>query len=625
MKRLLQIVALTVCTVLCISSAFSCGKTEGVWAQTEEQKTVNSMVATDALGRTVQEISAENPDKLVGMFYFLWIGQHKTTGVYDIQKLLDVYGNNYDNVLWKSNRDDPDVIAQSPVEEFHYWGEPLYGYYDSGDPWVMRRHIELLTASGIDFLAIDATNADYYLDVLLKLMAIIDEFIEDGWDAPKIVLYTKTRTASMIYGAYQDIYLKNLYPRTWLTVEGKPAIIGSYAESYGAEKVQDLNEEVQNFFHIIPSQWPTEDYNDEAWPWISWEYPQYIYGDAINVSVSQHVDDPFSRSVVPNCSLAQYHANWGRGYDHERGRNNPDKIMEGLNFQGQWNTAIENKEQVNVVFITGWNEWVAQKLTTHPVTGDGVVAFVDTVTMEFSRDLEMMKGGYGDNYYLQNIQNVRTYKGISNLPDAVERSTVDWTSAEWESYGRRFRDFAGDAVARNYHASAPEYFDYEETKRKPMPDYVDNSNRNDIVDTYVAHDADYLYLRVVTKGDIQVEFMDPDRNTLNVFLSTTEQAGNNWEGYEYVLNLDIVNDHTTSLHRSTGGYNWEKVCDVDCSFGQREMRIRIPRSALGLGNAALTVDIKVADNVTNPEDIMSYYIYGDAAPIGRLSYRYRGK
>jgi hypothetical protein len=24
--------------------------------------------------------------------------------------------------------------------ESHYWGEPLYGYYDSADPWVLRRH-----------------------------------------------------------------------------------------------------------------------------------------------------------------------------------------------------------------------------------------------------------------------------------------------------------------------------------------------------------------------------------------------------------------------------------------------------------------------------------------------------
>ena len=32
--------------------------------------------------------------------------------------------------------------------------------------------------------------------------------------------------------------------------------------------------------------------------------------------------------------------------------------------------------------------------------------------------------------------------------------------------------------------------------------------------------------------------------------------------------------------------------------------------------------VKVADNVTHGDDIMDYYVSGDSAPIGRLSYEY---
>ena len=39
--------------------------------------------------------------------------------------------------------------------------------------------------------------------------------------------------------------------------------------------------------------------------------------------------------------------------------------------------------------------------------------FVDTVNKEYSRDIEMMKGGYADNYYLQMMRNIRTLKGNS--------------------------------------------------------------------------------------------------------------------------------------------------------------------------------------------------------------------
>ena len=34
----------------------------------------------------------------------------------------------------------------------YYWGEPLYGYYLSRDPWVMSRHVELFVEAGIDVL-----------------------------------------------------------------------------------------------------------------------------------------------------------------------------------------------------------------------------------------------------------------------------------------------------------------------------------------------------------------------------------------------------------------------------------------------------------------------------------------
>ena len=56
------------------------------------------------------------------------------------------------------------------------------------------------------------------------------------------------------------------------------------------------------------------------------------------------------------------------------------------------------------------------------------------------------------------------------------------------------------------------------------------------------------------------------------------------------------------------------------------MSVKIPLSLLGVkGSTELTLDLKVADNVTDPSDIMSYYTSGDSAPAGRLSYRYNVK
>ena len=36
------------------------------------------------------------------------------------------------------------------------------GYYRSDDPWVVRRHLPLIAAAGVDFLFLDYTNSSVY-------------------------------------------------------------------------------------------------------------------------------------------------------------------------------------------------------------------------------------------------------------------------------------------------------------------------------------------------------------------------------------------------------------------------------------------------------------------------------
>ena len=74
-----------------------------------------------------------------------------------------------------------------------------------------------------------------------------------------------------------------------------------------------------------------------------------------------------------------------------------------------------------MIFVDGWNEWVAQRFEwgkparvgfvgyLKPKEGDSY--FVDTYTQEFSRDAEPMRGGHWDNYYCQLVENIRRYKG----------------------------------------------------------------------------------------------------------------------------------------------------------------------------------------------------------------------
>ena len=95
----------------------------------------NSISSVDALGRvTLAGDGEESRD--VGLFYFLWLGAHASgSKIYDVSDLEETNPD----ALWSTSSKD------SPVNTYHFWGEPLYGYYNSKDPWVIRKQIELFT------------------------------------------------------------------------------------------------------------------------------------------------------------------------------------------------------------------------------------------------------------------------------------------------------------------------------------------------------------------------------------------------------------------------------------------------------------------------------------------------
>jgi len=124
--------------------------------------------ATDALGRslpTPAEVGPLKPDHFVGIFYFLTHNEGPDPGhldgPMDITKIL---------------KKDPDALNKpnSPlwghIGESHYWAEPLYGYYRSDDPWVLRRHAQLLSDAGVDVLIFDTTNAKSYPEIYFQLL-----------------------------------------------------------------------------------------------------------------------------------------------------------------------------------------------------------------------------------------------------------------------------------------------------------------------------------------------------------------------------------------------------------------------------------------------------------------------
>lgn len=145
------------------------------------EQTIESLTATDRLGRNVPAIQGTDGEKYVGMFYFLWNGQErsKQTKIYDNTRLMELLGDEF----W-----DGTEILTSPPNQYHYWGEPLFGYYNAQDPFVIRRHLEMITMAGVDFLVFDATNQFTYNQVWQVMFPIMEEFAAQGFAVPKIAL-----------------------------------------------------------------------------------------------------------------------------------------------------------------------------------------------------------------------------------------------------------------------------------------------------------------------------------------------------------------------------------------------------------------------------------------------------
>lgn len=94
-------------------------------------------------------------DKKVLIFYHIW---HSTfmRGTVNSDPLAP---RNITHIL-QSNED---AIYNSnlwgPEVSYHYWGEPIFGYYDlSQDEYVVRKHAQMLNDCGVDGIIIDYTN-----------------------------------------------------------------------------------------------------------------------------------------------------------------------------------------------------------------------------------------------------------------------------------------------------------------------------------------------------------------------------------------------------------------------------------------------------------------------------------
>lgn len=549
--------------------------------------------AVDGLGRALPveaEVGPPKAGRFVGIFYFLWLGQHDGGGggPYDVAKIL---------------RKNPDAVKTptsppwGPIGRYHWWAEPLYGYYLVADPWVLRRHAQLLIDAGVDTLIFDNTNRITYRPVYMKLCEVFHRIRQEGGRTPQITFMTNTRAGETAQELYQDLYRPRRYEELWFRWEGKPLLICDPAEASG---------ELRAFFTLRRAHWPFTQVNTPfAWHWEA-AYPQ-VYGytkdqnvpEQVNVSVAQNLRR--SDGKVTNMSRGDAR---GRSFHDGDVDRRTGAVNHGFNFQEQWKRALAL--DAPFVMVTGWNEWIAGRWER---PGEPLV-FVDQFDQEHSRDIEPMKGGHGDHYYWQLVANVRRYKGAPSLPAASAAKTIriydDFKS--WRDVRPEYRDRVFDTLPRDHPGASGLR-------------YTNRTGRNDFVSLKVARDDREVYFYARTREPIT---SPDDSRWMLLLIDTDRDAGTGWEGYDFVVNRKVSGVSTTWLERSTGKWAWEPVGRVAFRASGAELHLAIPRQALGLsgGTDPIAIDFKWADNLQKPGEVMDFYLSGDVAPEGRFKYRY---
>ncbi len=505
-----------------------------------------NVMGTDALGRSLQEGRGRRENRIVGMFYFLWCGgepywrKHKP---YDVSKIVaDDPQAGY----------HPDSPAWGGVGIMHHWGEPFYGYYFSDDEWVIRKHMKLLMQADIDFLFFDTTNALVYPDTARKVMRVLDEYRRQDFKIPQVMFYTNTASGQTVQKIYDTFYKTNTYPDTWFCLDGKPVIVAVKEE---------CSVECREFFNIKKSQWPNEPDKIGGWPWMDFTRPQRVFKDengndeVINVSVAQHPQLRFGDSV-----LYGEQGNCGRAYHNGYNDSEKDGYLYCYNFDEQFDRAVEADPPI--VLVTGWNEWIAGRWEG---PADRPIMFVDCADHEYSRDIEMMRGGYFDNYFCRLISHVRRYKGADEIPiHTVGQREIYHNMSD----GTYERDWPGSGTR-----------------------YVNKTGVNSIGSVEVYHDCDSVYFTVYTNGVIKKH----DGSVLALFVES--DAG------KFRFGID-----SRELDASADDF----------------VRYKISREKLG-ADGEFSLLFKVADGKGTYDTAEDFYDTGDVLPLGRLGYIYKGK
>ncbi len=492
--------------------------------------------------------------------------------------------------------DNTKILSQHPpqwggLHAFHFACEPEMGYYLSDDRWVIRKQMAMLHVAGVDAIFIDVTNAIIYEPQVNAVLETIEQMRRLGNPTPSVAFFLNSAHVQTARKVFDTYYRSRLNSPVWFRWQGRPLILCdpagvdadiaqyfTFRKTWGLRKPSEANE--WSFIQLTP----------QGWGWSVPGVPEQICAS------------PAQQETYINLPT-------GHGRSYHNGRQPPPDQWDGWgrNFQEQLDRALEVDPEI--VYISSWNEWIAQRFEDEQKN----VLFVDAYNEEFSRDVEPMRRGQTDNCYMQMVSFIRKYKGAqpAQRHSAPRTVTVDGRVADWTGVTPVYRDFIGDTAHRDHpgwgHGAGSGLW------------YRNNTGRNDIVTVQVTHDSRSVYFLCRTAQPLTAP---PAPWWMTLLIDTDRNPKTGWHGYDVVINHPVLDSRRTTVKQWRNG-RWEYMGAVTYARTGDVLEVGVPRAWLGTGGQSPAFDFKWSDNCRLDGDTTAFALDGDAAPDRRFNYRYR--
>ncbi|NRA65538.1 MAG: hypothetical protein HRU19_13705 [Pseudobacteriovorax sp.] len=310
----------------------------------------------------------------------------------------------------------PSVGGETVANFWSWWAEPSSGIYClTRDRQVLRRHAEVLGDMGVDFIVLDISNWPNVKEdlaeeqIIQPLLALLDEWSRIP-NAPKVVGWTpfqnfnsslpkERRDKSKLIPAMVDLIaslLKNNYPQLIFRAESGKGLL---LEVDDTDRFSDQQQKAEVWARMqgdwdIYKMWGLRDISrsgrEKEWSFLSTCSNESMFLESFGFD---HCHQSVSRVQIPVVA----------GYQKSYVTREPTvRKFYGRTLVSQFSRAFDPQlAQIPFIFITGWNEWMAQIQKTGP--GEGPAQFVDLFDEERNRDLE--PGGKSGSYYKDLVKN----------------------------------------------------------------------------------------------------------------------------------------------------------------------------------------------------------------------------